>query len=132
MVAPIRDFGNISSSTTALYSTTSNMSPNNTLNMIINSNNEFFKKNCDFSNEVRGCSLAYSTYYSRTPSMSSSECDKNYAIKVQRESDRMDEDDPVALSNSPQLKYTTSNSQSNQVSKAADFTTNARQQCTGH
>jgi len=64
--------------------------------------------------------------------MSSSECDKDYATRVQRESDRMDEDDPVAPSNSPQLEYATPNSQSNQVSKAADFTTNTRQQHAGH
>jgi len=36
----------------------------------------------------------------------------------------MDKDNYVAPSNSPQLEYMTLNSQSNQVSKAADFTTN--------
>ena len=100
--------------------------------MIIDSNNEFFKKNCNFNNKVRGHSLPYSAHHPRTPSMFSSKCDKDYAMRVQRESDRMDEDNPVAPSNSLQLEHITSNSQSNQVSKVADFTTNARQQHTGH
>jgi len=50
-------------------------------------------------------------------------------MRVQKESDRMDEDNPVATSNSPQLEYATSKSQENQVSKAADPNNNSRQQC---
>jgi len=99
------------------------------MNMIINLANDLFEKNCDIHDEVRGRSLAHNAHYSRTLSLSSSECDKDYAMRVQRESDRIVEDDPVAPSNSPLLEYTASKSQNNQVSKVADLTTNARQQC---
>ena len=41
----------------------------------------------------------------------------------------MDKNNPIAISNSPQLKYTTSKSQENQVNKVADSNNNSRQQC---
>jgi len=64
--------------------------------------------------------------------MSSSECDEDYATRVQAESNRIVKDDPIASSNSLQLEYMTPNSQNNQVSKAADFPTNTRQQHAGN
>ena len=64
MVAPIRDFGNITSSTVALCSTTLNMSLNNNTNMIVDSIDDLFKNNCDNFDEVRGRSLALSTHCS--------------------------------------------------------------------
>jgi len=74
--------------------------------MIINLADDLFEKNCDIHDEVRGHSLAHSTDYPRTLSLSSSECDKDYAMRVQRESDRIVKDDPIAPSNSPLLEYT--------------------------
>jgi len=117
MIMLIRNFGNITSPTVAICSTTSNMSPNNNMNMIIDSANDFFKKNCDIHDKVRGCSLVHCTYCPRTLFLSSSKCDKDYATRVQRESNRMVEDNPVALSDSPLLEYAAPKSQNNQVSK---------------
>ena len=53
-------------------------------------------------------------------------------MRVQKESDRMVKDNPVAPSDSPQLKYVTLKSQENQVSKVVDSSTNTRQQCVVH
>ncbi len=127
MVAPIREIGNISSSTSTIYSITPNMAPNNSLNMIINSNKEFFKNNCNFQNEIRDHFLIHSAHRSKTLFMSSSECDEDYTTRVWRESNRIIKDNPIVPSNSSQLEYMTSNSQNNQVSKTADFSTNTRQ-----
>ena len=44
-------------------------------------------------NEMRGCSLNASIYRPRSPSMSSSKCDKEYYIHIQRESEKMVEND---------------------------------------
>ena len=104
------------------------MSPNNNMNMIVNLANDFFKKNCDIHDEVRGHFLVHSIYCSRTLSLFSSEYDKDYTTRVQRESDRMVKDNPVTPSNSPLLEYAAPKSQNNQVSKMADPTTNIRQQ----
>ena len=124
MVAPIRDFGNITTST-ALFN---NMSSNNISNMEVNSFEDIFAKACDNCDEVRGCSLVLNAHCLRTPSLSLSDCDEDYATRVQKESNRMDEDNSVTTSNSPQLKYVTSKSQENQVSKAADLYNNSRKQ----
>ena len=110
MVVPIRDFGNITSPTAAICPTTSNMSPNNNMNMIVNLANDFFEKNCDIHDEVRGHSLVHSVHCPRTPSLSSSECDENYATRVQRESNRIVEDNTIAPSDSPLLEYAASKS----------------------
>jgi len=48
-------------------------------------------------------------------------------MRVQRESDRMVEDDPVASTDSPQLDYVTPKNKGNQVSKIAEPPTNSRQ-----
>jgi len=124
MVAPIRDFGNITTST-ALFN---NMSPNNVSNMEVNSFDDIFTKACDNCDEVRGCSLVLNAHCPRTPSLSSSDCNEDYAMRVQKESNRMDEDNLVTTSDSSQLKYMTLKSQENQVSKAADLYNNSRQQ----
>ena len=128
MVAPIRDFGNITTFTLAIHSVTDSISPNNDSDMVINSMDDIFKNICNNFDEVRGRSLTLSTYHPRTPSLSSSDCDEDYAMRVQKESNRMVEDDSVAISDSLQLKYATPKSQENLVSKVADFDTNPRQQ----
>ena len=96
--------------------------------MVINLVDDLFKNICDNFDKVRGHSLASSIHCPKAPSLSSSECDEDYAIRVQRESDKMVNDDLVILSNSPQLEYATPKSQVNQVSKVADLTSNTRQQ----
>ena len=104
------------------------MPPNNNMNIIIDLADDLFEKNCDIHDKVRGCSLTYSVHHPKTLFLSSSKCDKNYAMRVQRESDRIVEDDPIALSNNLLLEYAAPKSQNNQVSKVADPTTNVRQQ----
>jgi len=105
------------------------MTPTKDMNMVIDLVNNLFKDNCDNYDEVRGRFLASSIHCPRTLSLSSSNCDENYATRVQGESDRIVENDPVAPTNSLQLKYMSPKSQDNQVSKAADLTSNSRQQC---
>ena len=83
MVAPIRDIGNKSLFTSAFHISTSNMTPNSEMDMVIDSVDDLFKSNCDNFNEVRGCSLTSSMHSPRTPSMSSSECDEEYSARVQ-------------------------------------------------
>ena len=92
--------------------------------MVVDSINNFFKSNCNNYNEVRGCSLAFSIHSPKTPSMFLSECNEDYLTRVQCKSNNMVKDDKVAPSGSSQLEYTTSKSQSIQVSKATDHTFN--------
>ena len=98
------------------------------MNMVINLVDDLFKGNCDNYDEVRDCSLVSSIHCPRTLSLSSSDRDEDYATRVQKESDRMVEDDPVAPTNSLQLEYMSPKSQDNQVSKVANLTSNSRQQ----
>ena len=81
--------------------------------MIIDSTFNLFKKNYNNYDKIRCCSLMLSTHYPRTLSLFSSECNENYAMRVQRKSDRMVKDNHVAPSDSLQLKYITSKSQNN-------------------
>jgi len=129
MVVLIRDTGNKSSSTSVFQITASNITPTKDMNMVINLVNDLFKDNCDNYDEVRDHSLTSSTHYPRTLSLFSSNCNEDYAIRVQRKSDRMVKDKPIALTNSSQLEYASSKSQDNQVSKVADLISNLRQQC---
>ena len=101
MVAPIREIGNITSSTSVLWFTTLNIFPTNDVNMVIDSIDNFFEKNCDNYDKVRDHSLVSSIYCPRTLSLSSSNYDKDYATRVQKESDRMVKDNSAALSDSP-------------------------------
>ena len=61
--------------------------------------------------EMRGCSLDMSIHRPRSPSMSLSKCDKEYHIRVQRESDKMVENnndiEPANSIGSIRLKYAT-------------------------
>ena len=84
-------------------------------------------------NKVRGRSLDASIHRPRSPSMSLSKCDEEYHICVQRESDKIVEDnndiEPANSIGSIRLKYATQEGQNNQVSKVADTSLNTRQQC---
>ena len=71
------------------------------MNMVIDLVNDLFKDNCDNYDEVKGYFLVSSMYRSRTPSLSLSNYDEDYATRVQRESDRMIEDNHVTPTNSP-------------------------------
>jgi len=71
------------------------------MNIVINLVNNLFKDICDNFDEVRGHSLASSKHSPKTLSLSSSECNESYTTRVQRESDKIVEDNLVALSDSP-------------------------------
>ena len=106
IVAPIRELGNITLSTIVMSSNTSNIASNQDINMVIDPLDNLF----DISNnydEVRGCSLDVSIHRPRSPSISLSEGGKEYHICVQRESDRMDKDEPVNSIGSICVEYVT-------------------------
>ena len=131
MVVPIRDQGNIThSSTTMSFNTLDSVSIQE-LNMDVDPVSTMFKLDHN-DNKVRGRSLDVSIHRPRSPSMSSSKCDEEYHIRVQRESNKMVEDDndiePANSIGSIRLKYVTHEGQNNQVSKAADTSLNTRQQ----
>ena len=129
MVVPIRDLGNKFFSALTTHSKTSNMTLSDDVDMAVDIGNTLFNNYCD---EVRGQSMSSDKQGTRTPSMSSSKCNEEYMTRVQRESDRIVEDNYVIALDSPQLEYTISKTQSNCVSKATDYTTNMRQQCAKH
>ena len=110
MIVPIRDQGNIThSSTTMSFNTLDSVSIQD-LNMDVDSVSTMFELDHN-DNEMRGCSLDTSIHRPKSPSMSSSECDKEYHIWVQRESEKMVEDDnniePADFIGSIRLKYMT-------------------------
>jgi len=96
------------------------MASNNNINIVVDHLDNLFEKIGDNFDKVRGHSLALSAYCPRTPSLSLSDCNENYTTRIQKESNRMDEDDPVTTSNSVQLEYVTLKSQNGQVNKVAD------------
>jgi len=51
-------------------------------------------------------------YSSRTSFMSSSKCNEEYATRVQHGSNNIVQDNPIVMSNNPQLKNATPSSQS--------------------
>ena len=76
--------------------------------------------NCNNYNEVRGCTLVPSTNSSCSFLCSSSNMSKKvYTEQIQRESDKIVQDEPTVSSDSIQLEYTTQEVQSSIVSKAA-------------
>jgi len=133
MVAPIRDQENIMHSSTTMSFNTSDSISSQDLNMDVDSVSIMFKLD-HIDNEVRGCSLDASIHRPRSPSMSSSECDKEYHIHVQRESEKMVEDnnniEPANSRGSIRLKYAIQEGQNNQGSKVANTSLNTRQQHT--
>jgi len=111
MVAPIRDFGNKFCSISAFHTPESNMTHSSDINMTSEIVNDILKSACDNYDEVRGHTMTSNTHSPRTASMSSSECNEDYTTKVQQKSDNMVEDDPVVMSDNPQLEYATLSSQ---------------------
>ena len=72
----------------------------------------FFNNACNNYNKVHSHSLIYSAHSPWTPSMSLSEYKESYAERMERQNDRMNEDEPVILTNSTTvLKYMTLESQ---------------------
>jgi len=116
MVVLIRELVDKSLSNTTKTLLMKKMSPNNDVEMVIDLVDDLFN-NCD--NYDEGHTLVSNTHHPRSPSLFSSDSKEDYATRVQRESDRMVEDDLITPTNSPQLEYVTPKSKSTQVSKAA-------------
>ena len=93
MVAPNRELGN-------KHCFTHNMASNDYTNMDVDGFNNLFENISDNFDEVRGHSLTQSAHCPRTPSLFLSDCNEDYATRVQKASNRMDEDDPVTISDS--------------------------------
>jgi len=105
MVAPIRELGNITLSTTVTHSATNNMTPIQDNDIVVDPFDNFLGIGDKFD-EMRGRSLVLSAHRPRFPPISLSEYDEKYYICVKRDSDRMEEDEPVASISSIQVKYT--------------------------
>ena len=95
------------------------MAPIQDIDMAIDFVNDLFT-----GDEVRDHSLALSVHKFRSLLISSSKSDKEYNICVKRDSDRMDEDEPVSSIGNSQDEYMTEERKKGQVSKAADNTDN--------
>jgi len=127
MVVSYREFRNITLSASTTHSTTNNMASSNDIDMDVNPLDNFFDIGNNFD-EMRSCSLALSAHRPRFPSLFLSNCKEEYHIRVKRESDRMDEDNPVTSGGSIQIEYITQEGQNSQVSEMADNINNACQQ----
>ena len=132
MVVPIRDTRNKFFSTLASNIYNSNMALvfNNVdmaddcvvSNIIFNNSNR--------NDKVRGCTFTPSAVSSRSVSSSSSNKSKElYSDCIQRESNKMVQDEPTTISDNLQLEYTTSERQTLNVSKVADTSPNMRIEC---
>ena len=86
------------------------------IDMAVNSVNDLFT-----GDEMRGRSLVLSMHKLRSPLISSSESDKEYYIRVKRDSDRMDEDEPISSTGNSQDEYMIQERKKGQVSKTADI-----------
>ena len=89
-------------------------------------------KNLFTDNEMRGRSLALSMYRPRFPSISSSISDKEYHVHVKRDSNRMDNDEPVSFISNSQVEYKIWERKKDQVSKAANNINSIFHQCSSN
>ena len=121
MVVPIRELANITQSTTAIANISNNLTPNLDINMVIDPEDNIYNIGDGFE-ERRGCSLSFSMHKPRSPSNSSSKCSKDYHVRVKRNSDRMDKDEPIGSIGSVKVEYASQGGQKDQVSKATDTT----------
>ena len=78
----------------------SNITPSDDMDMVIDNIIDLFKNNYNNYNKVRDHTMASNTQSPRTLSMSSSNCDKDYAARVQHKSNNIVKDDQVVPSNS--------------------------------
>ena len=109
MVVPIKDLGNMTSDTPT-FCATLNMAPGNNVTIGVNSFDALFQNACNNFDEVRGHLLTLSTYRPRFLLMSLSDYKEDYATRLEKLNDRIDEDEPIALSSSVQLEYVTPSS----------------------
>jgi len=128
MVVPIRDLGNLTSKTLSIHESTLNMTVSNNMDIRIDLFDWLFQDTNNFFDKVWGCSLAQSAHSPKTLSISLRECEESYAEHLEKQNDRMNEDDPIITSNNEpsngsqlELEYKTPKSQSH-VGKVANST----------
>ena len=129
MVAPIRDTRNKFFSTSASNSNNSNMaSVYNDVDMVDDYVVNKIIFNTSNSNiEVRGCMLVPSATSYRFISISfSNKSEELYSDHIQRESDRMVQNEPVTTADSFQLEYAAQDRQNQNVSKVANLPSNMK------
>ena len=133
MVVPIRDLRNILFQTSALTSGAHNIASvfgDCEMTDVSSIANVIFP-DVDCCNKVRGHLLSSSMRNSRSSSLSSDKSTEKYVVRIQQESDNMDQNDPsVSVTNSPLVEYETASEQALRISKMADTNTSMRQQCT--
>jgi len=127
MVVPIRESANITHTSPAIANISDNLTPNSNINMVIDPENNIYDIGKGFKKE-RDHFLSFSIYKPRSPSISLSECSKDYHICVKRMSDRMDKDELVNSIGSIKIEYAFQGGQKDQVSKVTDNTNNTLQQ----
>jgi len=127
MVAPTRELANITLSPTAIANVSNNLTPNSDIDMVVNPLDNLYNIGDSFE-ERRGCSLSLSIHKPRSPSISLSKCSEEYYIHVKRESNRMDENEPVTFISSIKVEYVFQGGQKDQVSKVTNITNNMLQQ----
>jgi len=127
MIVPIRESANITHISTAMANISDNLTPNSDINMVIDPEDNIYDIDEGFEEE-RGCSLLFSIYKPRSPSISLSECSEDYHICIKRMSDRMNEDKPVNSIGSIKVEYVSQREQKDQVSKETDNTNSMLQQ----
>ena len=126
MVVPKRKSANITYTSTDMANISNNLTPNSDINMVFDPEDNIYDIGEGFEEE-RGCSLSFNIQKPRSPSISSSECSKDYHIHVKRMSDRMDKDKPINSIDSIKIEYVSQRKQKDQVSKATDNTNNMLQ-----
>jgi len=104
MVASIRELANITHFTTAITNISNNSTPNFDINMVFDPEDNIYNISDGFE-EGRGCSLLFSIHKPRSPSISSSECSEDYHVHVKRNSNRMNEDEPISSIGSVKVEY---------------------------
>ena len=91
---PIRELANIILFTTAIANNSNNMASIQDIDMVVNPLDNLFDINNKFD-KMRDCSLALSTHKSKSLLISLSECSEKYYVYVKKESNKIDEDEPV-------------------------------------
>ena len=81
------------------------MASSQDINMVVNPLDNLFDIDNNYD-EVRGCLLEMSAHRPRSPLILSSEYNEEYHIHVKRESNKVDENEPVNSIGSISIKYT--------------------------
>jgi len=90
--------------------------------------NPIIFNNSDENNKMKGQFIVHSMSSSRSSSSSSDKSVEEYAVRVQRESDSMDQDNPAILTDSLQIEYEPPREKDACVIEIADSNSNMRKQ----